>query len=873
MIKIINLRCGYYENPENINRDNICFSWSSEGAINQKAYRLQIAHDKFFKSIYIDTEKVKSSSNQFIKVKAKFSKSTRYFWRVKVYAEDDKALWSDIAHFDTQHGKFEAQWITYSDKRDPKSAAPSTRFRKDFINEDAEITCAKLYVSALGLYTCYINGKKCGDQYMTPGFTEYQSRVQYQTFDVTDLIVEGDNCISSVVSDGWYMGPLAGGNEDCRCQFGDQRAFFCQLEIFYNDDSYKLVATDNTWHSDMKGPYKLAEIYDGVDYDATYEDNFDLAGANTKPNVSIIKHKGYLVPMQGAPVKEIERIKPKEIITTPNGETVIDMGQNMVGVLELSVTGKKEDKVELYHFEVLDKEGNVYLDNLRSARQGLIYTLKEGENKFMPEMTFMGFRYVYVKSWPGDITLKDITAVVLSSANRRNGFFYTNDDMVNKLIENARWGQVDNYLDIPTDCPQRDERLGWTGDAHVFFETAAFNYDVLSFFNKWLGDMTFAQRNDGSIPHVIPNMFKDESSSAGWGECCIIIPWQLYVSYGDVDILGRFYPMMRDFMDYLATQCGTKHIRNLGFHFGDWLALEGTEKRDWGVTPKDFIATCFYGYCAQLMHKAAKVLGNQKDANRYMKLFKDIKAAFHKEFVTSSGRIVGHTQTAYVLALKFNMLEDTFRKRAIDELVSLIEDFSYITCGFMGSPYILHVLSDNGHHELAQKLALKKNYPSWLYPVTMGATTIWERWGSLNEDGAPDNRVGMNSFNHYAYGSVANWFYQKIAGIIPDESAPGYKHFFLRPHPSKELNNISTKLKTRYGTIGISYKLEEKNIYMDINIPDNTTCHLALPFCKAYILNSRRKRYREEILLTPGEYTLSYVMGGSMLNISIKEQI
>jgi alpha-L-rhamnosidase len=262
----------------------------------------------------------------------------------------------------------------------------------------------------------------------------------------------------------------------------------------------------------------------------------------------------------------------------------------------------------------------------------------------------------------------------------------------------------------------------------------------------------------------------------------------------------------------------------------------------------------------------------RQEEKEYQKLYKDIKAAFNKEFVTKSGRIIGETQTAYVLALKFDMVEDDKRDRAVEHLVKLIEDYTYVTCGFMGSPYILDVLSDNGHHELAQKLALKKDYPSWLYPVTMGATTIWERWCSLNEDGTPDKRVGMNSYNHYAYGSVANWFYQKIAGIIPDEAAPGYKHFYLRPHPSKELYDISTKLKTRYGTIGISYKIEDKNIYIDINIPDNTTCHLALPQCKAYIINSRRKKYHEEILLTPGEYAISYVMGGTMLNISIKEQ-
>ena len=864
-IKIVNLKCGYHRNPNQIPRENVCFSWGTEGAGPQKGYRLQISHDENFKAIYVDTQKVLSSLNKFIKIKAKLSRASKYYWRVKVYTQDGNEEWSDIQSFETKHKGFDAQWIAPIKERDPESPAPATRFRKEFDSKGA-IYKARLYASAQGCYTAYINGKKCGNEYMTPGWTEYRHRIQYQTYDVTELIDEGRNCLGAVVSDGWFMGPLASWDNENRCRFGTQRSFFAQLEIEYENGVKSIIITDASWHSDRKGEYTRCELYYGADYDSRLDDGFWGIDNNSRKNVKAIKPEGMLIPSQGEPIAEIETLSPIEILQTPKGETVVDMGQNMVGIPEIDIEGKLGQEIELRFFETLDKDGCVFTQNLRTARQGLNYVLKEGHNVFRPEMTFFGFRYIHVIKWPGEVKKENIKGVVLASAIERTGYLKTNNELVNKFAQNTMWGQLGNYVDVPTDCPQRDERLGWTGDAQVFIKAATFNFDVLSFFYKWLSDMTFAQRKDGSIPHVIPDAKKDGRTSSGWSEACIIIPWNLYIKYGDAEILARFYPMMQAFLDY-RTATSQDGIINTGFHYGDWLALDGLPElgSSTGLTPKDLICTAYYAHIADLMSRISDTLGKSSDAKKYQELFVKIKAAFNKEFVTSTGRLAAHTQTSYVLALEFALLSDTAKVRAIRELETLIREYNCITCGFMGAPHVLDVLSDSGLHGLALDMALKSDYPSWLYPVTMGATTGWEHWDSIQPDGSL-NPSSMNSFNHYAYGASVNWFYEKIAGIVPDPKTPGYKHFYLYPRPSERLNEVDCRLKTHYGTIRVYYEMDNDNVRMRINVPDNTTAHLKLDGCKVISLDCTRKKYTDNILLEGGEHDITYVKGGSFLS-------
>ncbi len=865
-MKIVNLRCGYKKNPTQISRENVCFSWGTENSGNQKAYRLQISHDENFKSIYVDTQKVESSSNKFIQVKAKLSRATKYYWRVKVYSESGEESWSETAFFETMHKGFDAKWIANPKERNPQEPAPSTRFRKEFKSE-GKVKSARLYASAQGLYVAYINGKKCGDEFLTPGWTEYTSRIQYQTYDVTNLIKDDYNCIGAVVSDGWFMGPVAGWEDNSRCRFGDRRAFFAQLEIDYEDDSFITVISDSSWQTDRKSAYTRCEIYHGADYDSRRCDSFFKYGHLAKSTAEEIKQNSIVIPSQGVPVKKINTMIPKEILVTPKGEIVIDMGQNMVGVPEISVEGKLGQEIELVFFETLDKSGNVHTTNLRSARQGLNYVLDEGKNTFIPEMTFYGFRYIHVKNWPGEVKKENIKGLVLASDMQRTGYLKTNNETVNRFIENVLWGQIGNYVDVPTDCPQRDERLGWTGDAQVFIKAAAFNYDILSFFDKWLGDMSYSQTKEGAIPHVVPDCLKDGHSSAGWGEACAIIPWQLYVRYGDIGILEKCYPMMQTFIDYRTSTATSDGIINTGFHFGDWLALDRISILDRypGATPFDLICTAYYAHTADIMAKAAKALGKKKDAKKYVELFGKIKSAFNKEFVTCTGRVSGNTQTSYILALEFDLLDEKTKKRAADEFAAMVRDHKSITCGFMGAPHILDVLTDNGHHDLALMLALKEEYPSWLYPVTMGATTVWEHWNSVFPDGEV-NPTQMNSLNHYAYGAAVNWYYEKVAGIVPDPENPGYKHFYLNPKPCKELNTIDCHLTTHYGTIRVYYEMTENDVRMRLSIPDNTTAHLTLEDCKAFSLDCSRKKYSGSIMLESGIHDVAYVKGGTFLS-------
>ena len=696
-MKVVNLKCGYQKDPIQISRDDVCFSWSTADSGEQKAYRLQISHDENFRIIYVDTQKVVSDNNKYIRVKAKLSRATKYYWRVKVYSKNGEEEWSPVQSFETKNKGLNAHWIASIKQRDPYSPAPATRFRKEFDSRGI-VAKARLFVSAQGNYVTHINGVKCGEEYLTPGWTEYRSRIQYQIFDVTKLIREGKNCLASVVSDGWFMGPLAGGGDDRRCIFGDERAFFAQLEIDYESGRSETVITDGSWHCDMKSPYKRCEIYYGADYDSRLEDDFCVPGASGRKNVKTIKVKGELVPQQGVPVKKAGNISPVKILTTPKGETVVDMGQNIVGVPEIDIQGKLGQEVELVFFETLDKDGCVFTDNLRSARQGLYYVLKDGHSTFRPEMTFFGFRYIHVKKWPGKIEKNNIKGIILSSAMKRTGFLKTNNIVVNKFIENALWGQLGNYVDVPTDCPQRDERLGWTGDAQVFIKAAAFNFDVLGFYYKWLSDMALSQRKDGSIPHVIPSVKENDRSSAGWAEACVIIPWQLYLRYGDIDVLNKFYPMMQAFIDYRAKSADPQGVINTGFHYGDWLALDRVSiaDTDSGATPKDLICTAYFAYAAKLMHKIAKALGRASDEKNYGELFDKVKAAFNREFVTPSGRLTGNTQTACVLALEFGLLDKAASERAVKDLVQFIDDYKCVTCGFMGAPHILDVLSDNG---------------------------------------------------------------------------------------------------------------------------------------------------------------------------------
>jgi alpha-L-rhamnosidase len=605
--------------------------------------------------------------------------------------------------------------------------------------------------------------------------------------------------------------------------------------VTYSDGSEATIISDDNWKSST-GAIRYAEIYNGETIDARKEKTGWLLPGYNDENWSGVKVADFsldnLIATINEPVKKHETFKSVKIFTTPKGEKVIDFGQNLVGWVVLKVKGNAGDTVTISHAEVLDKEGNFYTANLRAAKAQDHYILKGGgEETFEPHFTWHGFRYVKLEGYPGELKPEDFTAVTLYSDMKQTGTFTSSNPLINQLQHNIQWGQKGNFLDVPTDCPQRDERLGWTGDAQVFSRTASFNMNVNNFFDKWMKDVAADQLPNGSVPFVIPNVLGNGAAgSAGWSDVATIVPWNMYLAYGDKKILQDQYPSMKAWVEYIHHQ-SRNDLWNTGFDFGDWLFYRPEDDNDGraAVTDKYLIAQCFYAHSTQLLINAAKVLNKEEDVKTYSELLQKIKDAFLKEYVTPNGRLVAGTQTAYVLALNFDMLPDSLRAQAAARLAENIKSYNnHLTTGFLGTPYLCEVLTRFGYDSVAYKLLLQDTYPSWLYPVKMGATTIWERWDGEKPDSTFET-PGMNSFNHYAYGAIGDWMYRKMVGIDTYEDGVGYKHIKIKPHIGGDFTFASASLDTYYGKVSNNWKVEKDSLVMDVEIPANTTATVYIP--------------------------------------------
>ncbi len=757
----------------------------------------------------------------------------KYFWQVKVWDNDQKASsWSAPAFWQMgllKTSDWKATWIVPGYKEDTVMR-PSPLFRKSFMIKK-KIISATAYITAHGLYEALINGKRVGDRYLTPGWTSYNKRLQYQAYDVTNLLNDGNNAVGVTLGNGWYRGTLAWENHFNL--YGKDIALLFQLDVNYSDGTFESIVSDGTWKSST-GPIRYNEIYNGETYDAMLEKKDWTLPAYDDSKWNGVKVTGYsldnLVATWNEPVRKHETFKPVKIITTPKGEHVIDFGQNLVGWVVVKAKGKAGDKITVSHAEVLDKEGNFYTANLRMAKARDNYILKgDAEETFEPHFTWHGFRYIKLEGYPGEIKGENFLAVTLYSDMEPTGSFTSSNELINKLQHNIQWGQKGNFLDVPTDCPQRNERLGWTGDAQAFSRTASFNMNVNNFMAKWLRDLEADQVN-GAVPFVIPNVLGTAVSSAGWADVATIVPWNMYLAYGDKKILENQYNSMKDYVESIR-KVAKDDLWNKGFHFGDWLFYRPIDDNDGrsAVTDKYLIAQCFYANSTQLLINAARVLEKKDDINTYSELLQKIKDAFVKEYVTGSGRLVSGTQTAYVLALNFDMLPESMRNQTAERLVANIKDYGmHLTTGFLGTPYLCHVLTRFGYTDIAYKLLLQESYPSWLYPVKMGATTIWERWDGIKPDSTfqtPD----MNSFNHYAYGAIGDWMYRVMAGIDTYTDGPGYKHILIKPHIGGGFTNASASLLTYYGKLSSGWKVDGNKIFMDIEIPVNTEATVFIP--------------------------------------------
>ncbi|MBO5224761.1 MAG: family 78 glycoside hydrolase catalytic domain [Clostridia bacterium] len=701
---------------------------------------------------------------------------------------------------------------------------------------------ATLFTSCVGVYNAYIDGEKIGNAVLAPGWTSYNDRVQYQKYDVTDMLKNGST-LSLECGQGWALSGLSV-SYSRNFYFGEVCAI-ASLKVEYVDGKTEHFSTNNTWDT-YTSEVLFSEIYDGETQDKTVE-------RKCVGKAEEVKIKTKLVPQIGEWIIEHERLAPIKLFTTPKGERVIDFGQNMTGYVEFKLKAKRGEKIAITHAEVLDKDGNFYNENYRMAKNLMTYVCSGNDDIFKPKHTFQGFRYIRLDEFPDiEINLDNIRAVVVHSDMEKTGDFVCGNEKINQLYHNVIWGQKSNYLDVPTDCPQRDERLGWTGDTQVFCRTGAINYNVYKFFRKWLGELRIEQHKDGGVPAIIPvvEVFGRRNGlkvSTGWGDAVCICPWEVYLAYGNKAILKENFTAMKKWVEYIRKAGNEEYLWLTGVHFGDWLAMDAGENEYMGATSNDLIASAYYAYSTSILVKTGKILG--KDVSEYERLYDNIVKRFREYFIPNGQLLsdypltekppkgtdvvdvkrTGFTQTALVLILHFNLCEEKDRAKFADMLVKMIEDNGMrMTTGFLGTPYILHALSENGRADIAYKLLLQEKAPSWLYSVNHGATTMWEHWDSLKEDGSFWS-TDMNSFNHYAYGAVYDWIFGVSVGIKPREDMPGYKAVDIAPHPSKELGFVDASINTAYGKIRVKWYYKNDTVHYEISVPQAVTANLTLP--------------------------------------------
>lgn len=839
-LAISRILCEYKMNPIGIDVKKPRFSWeilSNKRGTMQTAYLLQISTNEAFTNLLYESLYIESDQSIQVEYNGpELSSQTRYFYRVKIkdnYGRESD--WSQVHYFETaffNQKEWKAKWITPNELNMDPHMEEAFYLRKPFILKK-KVASARAYVTSLGLYELYLNGEKVGKEYLTPGWTSYNKRLQYQVYEITDHVQGAQNNVGVILADGWYKGNLAW--EGKRDIYGNRRATLVQISIKYVDGTEELIVSDTSWKAST-GPLRFSEIYHGETFDARLEKedwcsySFDDSDWSSVSTLDLTLD--HLIAQENDPVRVTEKITPVRSLLTPNGDRVIDMGQNMVGRIRFEVEAPEGTEVVLKHAEILDKEGNIYFGNLRKAKQTIRYiTNGKGKEEYAPFFTFQGFRYVKVEGYPGqELPLDKFVGEVMHSDMEEIGHFESSHPLVDQLQQNIKWGQRGNFVDVPTDCPQRDERLGWTGDAQVFIRTALFNYQGGSFFTKWLRDLKADQLEDGGVPFVIPNVLEGASSSA-WGDAAVICPWTVYMMYGDKRLLEEQYPSMKAWVDYIRNQGKNEYLWNTGFHFGDWLALDAKEDSYFGATPNDLVSTAYYAYSTRILRDAAEILNKEEDARLYNNLLNEIKENFSNEFISPNGRMIAPTQTAHVLPLIFNLVDGEIKERIANELNELvIENDYHLSTGFVGTPYICFALTQNGYHETALKLLLQKTYPSWLYPITKGATTIWEHWDGIKLDGSfwSDD---MNSFNHYAYGAIGDWLYRSVAGLDINEAKPGFKSIRILPHfGGEKLTKARASYKSLYGKVVSGWEVDTDHITVEIELPVNTTAAVYLPY-------------------------------------------
>lgn len=838
MLTPTHLTCELRTDPRGIDAAHPRLSWvveSAERGQRQMAYQIRIAQRQELlvqeQADLWDSGKITSSETLAVSYAGPPLVSGQdVFWQVRVWDKDDQpSTWSQVSFW--QMGLLDAadwhgRWIS---ARTPRETAvegltlpPAPYLRKTFTVQKP-VARATLFATARGVYTLSLNQKRVGDAVLAPGWTGYTQRIAYQTYDVTESTTSGELTIDAVLGDGWYCGYVGFGGE--RNHYGKRPELLIQLNIEYADGSHESLVTDGSWQGSV-GEIRYSDMLMGEFYDAR------LSPTDWQP-VDVLGQpfEGAALVAQSDPPVRVTQDLPVQTITEPTpGTWIADMGQNMVGWVRLSVEAPAGTEIRLRFVEKLNPDGTIYTTNLRAAHQTDTYVCRgQGIETWEPQFTFHGFRYVEVTGWPGSLPLEALTGRVVHSDTPPAGTFTCSSALVNQLQKNIVWGQRGNFLSIPTDCPQRDERLGWMGDAQIFVRTATCNMDVAAFFEKWMQDVVDAQTKEGGFPDVAPRLgglphFGPIGSGApAWGDAGVIVPWTIYQVYGDTEILSRHYEAMTRWIEFIREANPDLLWRErVGHHYGDWLSIAAD-------TPKEVLATAYFAYDTSLMARIARVLKRKDDAQRYETLFEEIKTAFNTAFVSPDGRIHGNTQTCYLLALHFGLLPETLRPAAAQYLVEDIRaKGGHLSTGFVGVGYLCPVLTAWGYNDIAYQLLLNETFPSWGYSIKQGATTIWERWDGWTEDNGFQD-PGMNSFNHYSLGSVGEWLFRDVTGIDTAPDYPGFAHIHLHPHPGPGLTFARAEYQSVRGLIASGWRQEEGRFVVDVTIPANTTATVFLP--------------------------------------------
>ena len=882
-MKISVCKTNHLVNPLGFGMDYATVSWITEETPSKRQLAAQVivANDYRMSEVIYDSGRSGELSNLAVKLPITLAPYTRYYWTVKVWGDKGDEAVSDVNWFETgkRDEEWSAKWIT--PVWEDKSIHPY--LRRAFVLPGA-IKSARAYVTGLGLYELELNGVRVGEEYLTPYCNAYDAWIQSQTYDITELLKEGENAVGAMLANGWAKGRF-GTFGDLNTPYCHSFALLCELRITLEDGSVIVIGTDTDWYC-KPSPVLADGIYDGEIYDA----NKELFGWSTTDidDSDWDKVKEYSPESLGMaedrlslPVVVKETMKPIALLHTPAGEWVLDMGQNMVGWLQIRVHEPKGTTIMLRHGEVL-QEDNFYNDNLRSAKAEYNYISDGTERVIQPHFTFFGFRYVKLEGFTEPIRLEDFTGCVVYSDLEVTGRIETSDPYVNRLFQNALWGQKGNFLDVPTDCPQRDERMGWTGDTEVFSGTASFNMDTYAFYTKFMRDLYEEQKFcNGMVTSVVPTFTRDKSIEASfmgggacaWGDAATVVPWEVYLHFGDKAILERQYPSMKAWVDWIRLQdqkSGDRRLWTIGFHYGDWLALDGpVEGGVWGGIDNGLLASAYYRLSTNIVAKAASVLGYLEDASYYGSLTEEVKQAIQNEYFTKNGRSAIHTQTAHVVALQFDLVPEKVKKRVLKDLKALLKKSNmHLKTGFIGTPYLCRTLSDHGETDSAYRIFFQEDYPSWLYEVLMGATTIWERWNSILPDGRMEG-IGMNSLNHYAYGSIVEWMYRNMCGINSLEEAPGFQKFVLKPEIYGRLYYAKATLRSAMGLIECGWSREEDNedhsLTIKVMIPFHSEAILYLPDARLTEvegmvgLSAEQEGEKVKITLEAGTYSFHYI--------------